>query len=65
MSTAIQVDEGIKNRLRLFGHEGESENAILKRLMDCVEELDVEEIIEARWLKLQKDKDEYIPLEDV
>ena len=64
MSTAIQVDEGVKGRLQLFGREGESYDDILNRLMDSLEELDVEEIIEARWLKLQKEKEDYIPLED-
>jgi hypothetical protein len=65
MSTVIQVDEGVKNRLQLSGREGESYDEILNRLMDSLEELDVKEIIEARWLKLQKEKKGYIPLEDV
>jgi len=65
MSTAIQVDDGVKNRLQLFSREGESYDEILNRLMNSLEELDVEEIIEARWLKLQKEKKDYIPLEDV
>jgi predicted flavoprotein YhiN len=65
MSTAIRVDEGVKNRLQLFGREDESYDEILNRLMDSLEELDVEEIIEARWLKLQKEKKDYITLEDV
>jgi hypothetical protein len=65
MGTSIQVDEGVKSRLQLFGREGESYDEILNRLMDSLEELDVEEIIEARWLKLQKEKKDYIPLEDV
>ena len=52
MSTAIQVDEGVKKRLRLFGREGESCVEILNRRMDSLEELDVEAIVEARWLKL-------------
>jgi len=59
MSIAIQVD-----RLQLFGGEGESYDDILNRLMDSLEVLDVEEIIEARWLKLKKEKKDYIPLED-
>jgi len=33
-------------------------------LIDSLEDLDVEEIIEARWLKLQKEKKDYISLED-
>ena len=64
MSTVIQVDEGVKGRLQLFGREGESYDDILNRLMDSLEELDVEEVIEARWLKLQKEKEDYVPLEN-
>jgi len=59
MISAIKVDEGIKNRLQ----QGESCDEILNRLMDSLEELDVEEIIEARWFKLQTEKKEYILLE--
>ena len=33
--------------------------------MDSLEEMDVEEIIEARWSKLQKEKKDYILLEDI
>jgi hypothetical protein len=65
MSTAIRVDEGVKGRLQLFGREGESYDDILNWLMGSLEELDVEEIIEARWLKLQKEKEDYILLENV
>ncbi|MEA2044916.1 MAG: hypothetical protein U9N48_00075 [Euryarchaeota archaeon] len=65
MSTAIQVDEEVKGRLQLFGRKGESYDDILNRLMDPLEELDVEEIIETRWLKLKKEKEDYISLEDV
>ncbi len=64
MSTAIQVDDAVKNRLQLFGREGESYDDILNRLIDSLEDLDVEEIIEARWSKLQKEKKDYIFLED-
>ncbi len=46
------------------GRKGESNDDIFNRLMDSLEDLDVEEIIEARWLKLQKEKKDYIPLKD-
>jgi len=46
------------------GRKVESNDDILNRLMDPPEESDVEEIIEARWLKLQKTMKDYIPLED-
>lgn len=46
------------------GRKVESNEDILNRLMDYPKGPDVEEIIEARWLKLQKTKKDYIPLED-
>lgn len=64
IATAIQVDEGVKNRLQLFGREGEYYDEILIRFVDSLEELDVEEIIESRWSKLQKEKKDHIPLEE-
>ncbi|MDF0591226.1 DUF7557 family protein [Candidatus Methanocrinis natronophilus] len=63
MTVAIDIDEGVKKRLQLFGLEGESYEEILNRLMDSLEYIDVEEIIEARWFKLQKKKKDLIPLE--
>lgn len=59
MISAIKVDEGIKNRLQ----QGESYDEILNRLMDSLEDMDVDEIIEAGWLKLQTEKKDYILLE--
>lgn len=64
IATAIQADEGVKNRLQLFGREGEHYDEILIRLVASLEELDVEEIIESRWSKLQKEKKDHIPLEE-
>ena len=63
MTTAIDIDEGVKKRLQLFGREGESYDEILNRLTDSLEELDIEEIVEDRWLRLHKEKKDYIPLE--
>jgi hypothetical protein len=37
----------------------------LQRLIRFYEEGDLGEIIEARWERLQKEKAEYIPLEEV
>ena len=37
---------------------------LLQRLMRYVEEMDLEEIIDARWELLQREKADYIPLEE-
>ncbi len=46
------------------GRKVESNEDILNRLMDSPEGPSVEVIIEARWLKLQREKKDYIPIED-
>lgn len=65
MSTTIQIKRETREKLKHFGHKGESYSDIIERLMNYFEELDVEELIEARWEKLQKEKEEYIPLDEV
>ena len=51
--------------MKLLARAGETEDEVLQRLIRYVEEEDLEEIIEARWERLQKEKAEYIPLEEV
>ena len=65
MSTTIQIEKGTRERLKRFGHKGESYDDIIERLINCFEELDVEELIEARWNKLQEEKGKYIPLDEI
>jgi predicted CopG family antitoxin len=65
MSTTIQIEKETREKLKHFGHKGESYNDIIERLMNYFEELDVEELIEARWKKLQEEKKKYIPLDEV
>lgn len=65
MSTTIQIKKVTREKLKHFGHKGESYNDIIERLMNYFEELDVEEPIEERWKKLQKEKEKYIPLDEV
>ncbi|MBU7029138.1 MAG: hypothetical protein HXS48_19540 [Theionarchaea archaeon] len=65
MSTTIEIRKETQERLKHFGHKGESYDDIIERLMNYSEELDVEELIEARWKKLQKEKEKYIPLDEV
>ena len=64
MGATIHVDETIMYRLKLLARDRETEDEVLQRLIRYVEEADLEEIIEARWERLQKEKAEYIPLEE-
>ena len=65
MGAMIHVNEDIKIRLKLLARGSETEDEVLQRLIRYYEEADLEEIIEARWERLQKEKAEYIPLEEV
>ncbi len=65
MATTIQVDVKTREKLKRFGHKGESYDDIIERLMNYCEEMNIEELIEARWERLQKEKNEYIPLEEI
>lgn len=65
MGATIHVNEDIKIRLKLLARGNETEDEVLQRLIRYYEEADLEEIIEARWERLQKEKAEYIPLEEV
>jgi len=65
MGATIHVNEDIKTRLKLLARSNETEDEVLQRLIRYYEEADLEEIIEARWERLQKEKAEYIPLEEV
>ena len=65
MATTIQVELEIREKLKRFGHKGESYNDIIDRLMEYCEELNIEDLIEERWEKLQKEKKQYIPLDEV
>lgn len=64
MGATIHVNEGIRDRFKLLARTGETDEELLQRLMRYVEEMDLEEIIETRWELLQKEKVDYIPLEE-
>ena len=65
MGATIHVNEDIKTRLKLLARGSETEDEVLQRRIRYYEEADLEEIIEVRWERLQKEKAEYIPLEEV
>lgn len=65
MFSTIQIKKETEDKLKHFGQKGESYDDIIERLMNYFDDLDVEELIEARWKRLQKEKDKYIPLDEV
>ncbi len=65
MPTTIQVKKDTREKLKKFGHKGESYDDIIKRLMEYCEELNMEEFIEARWKRLQEEKKDYISLDEI
>jgi len=58
----ITVSEDIIEKLEKLRKEGESLDDVLKRLIETYEE--IEEYINEKWEKLQKDKDKFVDLED-
>ncbi len=65
MATTIQIKKETREKLKHFGHKAESYNDIIERLMAYSEELNIEELIDKRWERLQKEKDQYIPLDEI
>lgn len=65
MGATIHVSDDIIIRLKLLARASETEDEVLQRRIRYAEEADLEEIIKAGWEKLQKEKAEYIPLEEV
>lgn len=65
MATTIQIKEDTREKLKRFGYKGESYDNIIERLMSYFEELNVEKLIEKRWKKLQKEKEQYVSLDEI
>jgi hypothetical protein len=65
MATTIQIKEDTREKLKRFGHKGESYDVIIERLISYFEELNVEQLIEKRWKKLQEEKKRYISLDEI
>jgi len=65
MATTIQIKVQTRERLKRFGHKGESYDDILLRLMEVADELNVEELIDARWDRLQEEKAKYVSLDEM
>lgn len=65
MMTTIQIEKETRESLKKFGYKSESYNDIIERLMDYCEELNLEEMIQDRWKRLQKEKSDYISLDEI
>jgi len=55
-ATTIPLTKDIRDRLKKYGHKGETYNDILKRLMD---EVDYESFMERQYKKLKKKRNLY------
>jgi hypothetical protein len=62
-TTKIPIDTDVRDRLKRCGATDESYNSILERLLDLYEEFDLEQYIEKQYLKLKRDKEKFISLE--
>ncbi len=65
MATTIQLSIQTRDHLKLFGHKGETYDDIITRLLSYCDEFNLEELIEERWKKLQKEKEEYVSLDEI
>jgi len=65
MPTTIQIKKSTREKLKRFGHKGETYDQIIERLTSYFEQLDVEKLIEKRWKKLQEEKKEYVSLDEI
>ena len=65
MPTTIQIKKSTREKLKRFGHKGETYDQIIERLTSYFEQLDVEKLIDKRWKKLQEEKKEYVSLDEI
>jgi len=65
MLTTIQIKKETREKLKRFGYKAESYDDIIQRLMDYFEELNIEELIDERWERLQKEKNRYISIDEI
>ncbi|HMA83567.1 MAG: hypothetical protein KGY67_00270 [Candidatus Thermoplasmatota archaeon] len=65
MPTTIQIRKSTREKLKRFGHKGETYDQIIERLTSYFEQLDVEKLIDKRWKKLQEEKKDYVSLDEI
>lgn len=59
--TSIQLPKSTRDRLRKFGHKGQTWAEILENLMERVE---YEEFMEEQYRRLDEDRDDFVPLDE-
>jgi len=65
MPTTIQIRKSTREKLKRFGHKGETYDQIIERLTSYFEQLDVEKLIDKRWKKLQEEKKDYVSFDEI
>ena len=65
MITTIQIKPETREKLKWFGHKGESYDNIIERLMNYCDELNIQDLIDERWERLQKEKNQYLSLDEI
>jgi len=63
-STTLSVDKPTRERLKHFGTKGEDYDRILNRMMDILEEMNLDRYIDEKYRKLVKDRKKFISLEE-
>ncbi|ADB57928.1 DUF7557 family protein [Archaeoglobus profundus] len=58
----VTLNKDVVEKLERIRREGETLNDVIKRLVETYEEL--EDYIDEKWEKLQRDKEKFIDLED-
>ena len=60
----MSVDKETRERLKQFGTKGEDYDRILNRMMNILEEMNLNRYIEKKYMKLVEDKEKFISLEE-
>lgn len=63
-STTLSVDKETRERLKHFGTKGEDYDRILNRMMNILEEMNLDRYIEEKYRKLVEDRKKFISLEE-
>ncbi len=64
-ATTIPVSKETRDRLKSIGSKGETYDEICKKLLDGLSEAVEADLIEKKWEQLQREKEKYVPLEEI
>ena len=63
-STTISVDRETRERIKKFGTKGEDYDKILNRMMNILDEMNLDRYINRKYKKLVEDREKFISLEE-